>query len=528
MSKNPYNWQGHRPQHVVQRAGISDRLVSLLLRGEGAVLLGGRGTGKSVLLRQVEERLGQSEGLRRLRIPTPPASLTIESWLNDLARKLGVTPPPGADVEEILETFFQTQNTDRGVVLLIDEVDQYIHPQLSAQFGRALFNNLEAARRELSPRLGVLAAGGLGLYMLKSALGSDFMSRASLLPMEPFGEDEIEEMAKPFAEQGEPLSAAVLATIRLTAGGNPALVTLALEGLWGREESTPRDVEQLFARFRDDHRGFYRSFWSTITDPSLSEVPRALWTEIKRGDGTYKRSELQRACAEAANPARLDLEEALQLLHAAGLVRLQSALGDDPLYLRPIISVLDLPVPEESAADLRQRLGSDLEQTLADIHRCGPDYFHGRGKDRALVPEATFSAVLTAGLAGRGWRVEREAMHGAGRTDLKLRHPSYPGIAIVEVKIWGRNDWEQVHAQVLGYWSVDVQAGSVVMISDNPPADWLGAYEAACLAGSQSERIKHHDGLAGHLVASARTAEGREVTIEHLLLRVPRPARKES
>jgi len=37
---------------------------------------------------------------------------------------------------------------------------------------------------------------------------------------------------------------------------------------------------------------------------------------------------------------------------------------------------------------------------------------------------------------------------------------------IVEVKIWGRNDYRDAHRQVASYWTDEVATGAVVQLTD--------------------------------------------------------------
>ena len=112
----------------------------------------------------------------------------------------------------------------------------------------------------------------------------------------------------------------------------------------------------------------------------------------------------------------------------------------------------------------------------ADFFRPGRD-----GSGKRLVPEAVFAAYLALGFELLGWQADRETQLGAGRTDLLLRWNGSRQRAIAEVKIWGRNDYLDVQRQVESYWTSDVEAGAVVMISPSPPADWPAVYRDRCL-----------------------------------------------
>ena len=124
-----------------------------------------------------------------------------------------------------------------------------------------------------------------------------------------------------------------------------------------------------------------------------------------------------------------------------------------------------------------------------------------------------------------GWQVEREAQHGAGRTDLKLRWNGGRDLAVVEVKIWGRPRYQEAHRQVEGYWSARVRAGAVVMLTDAEIDDWPRACRHRCLG----EGIREVEvDLPGDSPTRARktwtstTADGTAVQVDHFLLRIPR------
>ena len=66
--KNPYDWQRHQPALSLPRPDLS-AVLDCLRRGGGAFVLGGRGMGKSVLLRQVREELERSPEVQALLFP---------------------------------------------------------------------------------------------------------------------------------------------------------------------------------------------------------------------------------------------------------------------------------------------------------------------------------------------------------------------------------------------------------------------------------------------------------------------------
>jgi hypothetical protein len=199
-------------------------------------------------------------------------------------------------------------------------------------------------------------------------------------------------------------------------------------------------------------------------------------------------------------------------------------MGADPIHARATSSILNLPPPKGHPGHLRDQLVGDLAALLASMHRWSQDFFRpGRsGEGKVLVPESVFTAFLGLGLRLLGWTVEREALQGAGRTDLKVTRPS--GVAVVETKIWGRNDYKEIHRQVESYWASDVIAGAAVMIHDGDERPFTSEYALRCLARPDlaiTEEPAPAPLLRRFLVES-RTAEGFHARVDHLLVRIPR------
>ncbi|MCP4654103.1 MAG: hypothetical protein GY856_01660 [bacterium] len=82
---NPYNWQSHRPQVEIPRTEVG-RLSELLRSNGSAVVLGGRGMGKSVFLGQLKAELERDPETRVVLFEAPPPALTVEACFDILAR----------------------------------------------------------------------------------------------------------------------------------------------------------------------------------------------------------------------------------------------------------------------------------------------------------------------------------------------------------------------------------------------------------------------------------------------------------
>lgn len=85
---NPYRWEFHTPARPVHRAALHASVTQHLLRGKAVRVVGGRGTGKSVLLRELQARLAQEPDTRTVRLVEPPTAPTEAAALADLAERL--------------------------------------------------------------------------------------------------------------------------------------------------------------------------------------------------------------------------------------------------------------------------------------------------------------------------------------------------------------------------------------------------------------------------------------------------------
>lgn len=524
---NPYNWQVHRPQVEVFRSNV-DAVADDLQRGGSLVLLAGRGMGKSVFLRQLQTVLGRRSGVRSLLFSAPPADLTVRSCIQALARKLGVAAEGALDTHEVIEAYLAQSGETEQVVLLYDEFDRYARSKSSPSDspGRDFFNNLESTRRDF-PQLGILAAGSIGIYLFRDVLGSSFLARAKPVRLSPFDLPELEELAEPFAEQGRPLPLEVLEAMHVASGGNPALVTYGLESLWPMPNPPARAVVEIYSDFRLRQSEFLRDFSDSFSSPELSDAPQRIWSLIQDADGPISHADLRAACASPDGILRLDFADVLDLLQAAGLVHLSGSVHADPVKVRPIASILSLPSASPTSPGLQGRLVQDLQALLVRLHAFGADFFRpgGEGKGKQLVPEAVFSAFLALGLEFRGWQAEREAQHGAGRTDIKLSWQGTKERVVIEVKIWGRGNYKEAHRQVESYFSGDIATGAVVMITDQQIHDWPEAYQRECLAplDLQSDRRQaDKPPLAAHFAGVSTTSDGLPVKVDHFLLRLAR------
>ncbi len=531
MAANPYNWQSHRPQPQIPRPDVGLAAKTLLGNGS-AVVMGGRGMGKSVFLGQLKAELERQERTRVLLIEGPPPALTVEACLARLARKLKVPYEEGLDSSEIFESFFARDDAPERLVLLFDEFDRYAEKgKPSAQPpGRGFFNDLEVSRRSL-PQLGILTVGSIGIFIFRDVLGSSFLSRALHLRLRPFGRDEATLLTAPFEERGAPPSEDTQDALFLASGGIPALMTYGLQELWSLDRAaTPQDVTELYKRFETRYNEYLRDLLSALADPRFSDGPARVWEYIQEHAGRIQRAELEEALGDPSGVLKLNVVDALHLLEAVGAVRLESsAHHDNPLTLHPIPSLLNLPRSSPVEEGLRGDFLRDLTVLLGKLHRSSADFFRpgrerhgGEGQAKRLVPESVFAAHLALGFELLGWRSEREAQRGAGRTDLLLRRNGDSEVVVLEVKLWGRNDYKDAHRQVESYWTDDVTAGAVVQLTDAEIPDWGERYRRECLEPAAAQVVSAGGTpLAARFVASSTTAAG-DVQVDHFLLRLAR------
>lgn len=523
IADNPYQWNGHHPRVSLPRTGPFEKALRQIARGN-AFLLGGRGMGKSVFLRQLAARLSEDPQVQVVLCGAPPAPPTFQGALEQIAAALGVAVGPRPDAGRIITSFLEQQPQRRAVVLLFDEMDGYALREGDVPLGRLLFNHLEAVSRELSGRLRVFAAGGLGVFTLRDLLGSGFLSRAARLLLFPFTEAEAAQLARPFAERGAELSPEVQKALHLASGGIPALLAYGLEALWECAAPTEADVADAYGEFNELHADFLHDSQRSIAHPALSEVPQRVLDLLRRGDGQLSQQELSRACASVE---RLEVtpRDVLDLLQAAGRIRLTSPVHSDPVLARLVTSILNVQREDRLQDTAQRQLLLDVERILAGVHALSPDFFRPvPGGAKELVPESVFSAFLSMGLGFAGWISEREVQQGQGRTDVKLRHPRFRGTAFLEVKIWGRNNYKEIQEQVARYWSTDTIAAAAIVLTDGDIPDWEERYQHECLSRPALQVERHQPGapLRGRLTVRATSADGFPVEVEHLLLRIPR------
>jgi hypothetical protein len=365
VSANPYRWQHDRPAHLVARKDLVGRIEGHLRRGVAVKLVGGRGMGKSVLLRQVQDRFAGEPDTRAVLVPGPPDEGTLVACVRDIATRLGIDSLPRTTMDAVMEAA-ATKRIER-LILLVDEADQYVLLGSPGEFARAWFNHLEALRKEWMDRVAVVIAGGLGILHVGHVLGSGFLSRAETCVAERFSLAELRELASPFATRKHDLGDEVIATLEALSGGNPALATYGLERLWESDGDPILVLRTAFGEFPSRHGDFLRAVQDAVSHHGLMAAPGRILEVVRQSAGSIPQQVLREACTVDDPP--VDVAQAVQLLQAAGLVGVSGSVHADPLQIHPIASIVNLPTRSAAAGvDPAERLDADIAAVLAQLH----------------------------------------------------------------------------------------------------------------------------------------------------------------
>lgn len=514
MTKNPYRWQRQDPEHILPRDSLLSKIEVDLTRGVAVKLVGGRGMGKSVVLRQLEQRLGARPSTKVVRVPSPPEDASLVGFVEDLARRLNLEINHRS-LDAIMEGI-DAEGIDQ-VIVLLDEIDQYVH--IDGHLARTWLNKLEATRKEHAGRLGILIAGGLGVLHLGHVLGSGLLSRAETALALPFDLDELESLAAPLQTQDRGLDPTELQTLAVLSGGNPALATFGLEQVWASTEPPTRVLERTFAEFPRRYPDFVRAVHDGVSHQGLLKAPGKVWRTIKDHAGEVPLATLREACSGDDPP--VDVPQATQLLEAAGLIRLLGPPHNDPVRVHAVASILNLGDPIDGAEEPIERLLVHTEQFLSQLHRFGRD-FHG---EAGLLKEAVFSSLLAVALPMAGWtQTDRELVQVAGFVDLRVQLSPFGGTGHVlfEMKIWDRKVGE-AEQQLFDYWRDDTRHGVVVVFGSQRDGEaWKQKYRAKYLSSDEVavSELPSAPNLAARWRVEHRNVGGGTRTVDHCLVQL--------
>jgi hypothetical protein len=349
------------------------------------------------------------------------------------------------------------------------------------------------------------------------------VSRAEPCVLDPFDPAEIAELAVPFGEDGRPLDNACLDALRVLSGGSPALVTYGLQQLWDRDAPAAHALELIFGAFRERHDSFVRAVHASISQRGRLEAPWRVLEAVRRDAGAVTLQRLRDACTPRGEGTTVDPKQALDLLRAAGLVRLEGSALADPVVAWPVASILNLPEASAAADDPIERLVQDVAAVLANFRRFGRDFHHKGG----LLHEDVFSSMIAVGLRLLGWlETERESIQAAGYTDTKIRLISQPrvgGHIILETKLWHGEAYNKgIQQQIDDYRVADTRHSIAVTLGDRDAAGWQEVYEQTCLAARTFERRLTPPDLVGWWRVQQTDSNGRVWHTDHFLVQISR------
>jgi hypothetical protein len=518
IARNPYEWDRHAPEVQLPRTALVDSLEAAVFRGLGVRLVGGRGMGKSVMLGLVKARLQAVPRTGVALIEGPPLAGTLAACLDDVARALGVPTGASSSLRDVVDAAERLHGFER-VVLLFDEVDQYVQRRVDGEpLGRVWFNHVESIRRnDPRKRIGVVAAGGLGLLYLEHVIGSHFASRAETVSLTTLARAELVELAAPFTSRESPLPDGVVDTVMVMTACVPALATFALGALWPVPTLNSAEVLRAFKRFRQSHSGFIDDVRSSVTHPDLFDAPSKVLRHAEAHAGAVSRNLLLEACTSPDARRAIPLDRVIELLQAAGLASLDGHPDDDPVAVRALASVLTPPPARSRAATVPERFVADVATVLAQMHRLAKSFY---AKGTGLVDEEVLSASLAIGLDALGWDAECEPVQVGGFVDVKARLTGVQGHFLIEAKKYSNDDAAGVQAQIDHYRVAGTIHTVVVMFGDEIPAQtpWPTAYARRCLRGVTHEQLDDPPDL--HARFRATDARGR--ITDHLLVVLPR------
>lgn len=513
--ENPYRWHLDNPSHVVSRDALLDDVIAQMRRGNALKLVGGRGMGKSVALRLLEQRFASEPGTRVVRLHGPPEEPTMAAAVRAIARGLGVASPEDNSLDVLMEDLSKLGAT--RVVALIDEVDQYVLLDGTGNFARIWFNRIETLRKAWPDQFSVLIAGGVGLLHVSHVLGSGLVSRAEERVMRPFTASEMVRLCEPLERRGVRVDPISLEVLRSLSGGNPALATWGLAQAWEEGAATRDLFERSFTSFREGHSDFVRAVHDGVSRRGMVGAPARVLSVVQAFAGEVPQRALREACAGDESP--IDVGQALKVLIAAGLVDVDESMARDPVHARLVASILNMEPAQTIEGDVLASVTAHVASALGQMHRFGRD-FHD---DDGLLQEQVFSSMLAVALGQVGWRrlvALREPIQRAGFPDLRVEQRGGAGHVVIETKIWPRNDYTQIQQQIDDYTVSDTRHAIAVMIGDRKVDGWAREYEAKCLSGCSFTALPTPPDLVGAWRVERVDSEGLVRRTDHLLVQV--------
>lgn len=512
--------------HFVGRAEERAELVEALTSGVNSIasVMGGRGMGKSSLLRQVERDLA-THAVKIIRVDFPGAAASL------LAR---VGASIGAEVtSESLEEALRAaiDREQRPLALLIDEIDTLT---LSRE-GVDLLNNLRTVYENLDGVLRIAVFGGTTLRHLLDARGGSPFLRNCLRwrNLEGLSYDEAAVLIRGI---GAAISDENQRLLWEETNGHPFLLKVVLGRALGRARERAASVddalpEALHGVAQDEglRATLFPMWWS-----NLEAEGQAMYRKLLRCERPVRRAERARVLGSMPDVWVPVLESTGVAREVGGEVMPRGDLFR-AWVLENIPEVDPVPPPQVAflapgADDFEREVIGAVAQWVRGVREFPlfalrtdlkkPD--NGR-----LQVEAHFQLGLLLALRQHGWFVEPEALSGVeeGYSDLKIRERAAGDRrACVECKIWYGKGYKTVVAQVMKYALPDDRFAIVVMV-DRMGRPLAPAYRATCIAGAAetfpADGATPADGTAPAFVTEHPRAGGTSLRVYHFLLQLP-------
>lgn len=470
-------------EHFAGRAHEIAKLVGAMTEGVNSIaaVMGGRGMGKSSLLRRVEREL-DGHPVKVVRIDAPGNAVAM---LAQLTTALQVDLRPYA-IEDGLRSAIQARNLPIG--LLIDEVEALI----ADPDGIALLNNLRSAYENLGGLLRVAVFGGTGLRQLLKVNVSPFLRTCRRwCILRGLSRSEVVEF--------------------LSLSGAPALPEPSVELLWEQTNGHPQLLRETLGRLVNEAARTGRPEALLLPDVlralELDESLRAalfpMWWENLEEPGQQMYHRLLRRKTPVRRSERKLLGNMpdlwIPVLESTGVAR------DDGEHVFPRCELFRTwvleNIPEEEppppaqiswitpgADDFEQEVIVAVAQWVRGVREfplfaIRSDLKAKKGNDR-LQQEVHFQLGLLLALRQRGWVAEPEPLSGTyeSYTDIKVRERAASDRrACIECKIWwGNAKHKDVVSQVMRN-AVPSDAFAVVVMVDRFERPLAPVYHKECL-----------------------------------------------
>jgi hypothetical protein len=213
---------------------------------------------------------------------------------------------------QALETVFQSRETDRRIVVMIDEVDELSRYEWSHSF----FNNLRhlISQTSAGERIAVVIAGTLAIRSLYEVAGSPFLNVIQgTKTLELLSRAETDELVG--RPTGYLLDQSVVSAIFFETGGHPFLVQYLMKYLclqFGENlnRATEKDLESIIERYFDERTDF--EAWVS----EFGDAERQAYHLITTPPQGATRADLVRAIGEPKHA-----NHAIKMLVHIGVVR---------------------------------------------------------------------------------------------------------------------------------------------------------------------------------------------------------------